>query len=126
MFNEIHNQQHNHRPLPLRLRGARLITNSGARLVLAATRIGGDEGAALACAFKDMVADTGIHPLHWPLEELIELFRRSGERRDLHIEQIVERLEHLRHEISRLRQDTDAGSVTCSTGTDCVQPRLWW
>ena len=85
------------RPAPPRLLGIEFIAMSGARLLLAASRLGGEEGAALASAFSDMVLDFGTHPLHWPIEELISLLGRPEKRRDAQIEQLIQRLERLRH-----------------------------
>ena len=91
--------QPSQRPAPPRLLGFQFVTSSGARLVLAASRLGGEEGAALASAFRDMVLDYGTHPLHWPIEELIKLLSRPAERRDAQVEQLIQRLGRLRHEI---------------------------
>ena len=49
-----------------------LARDFAARLRRAATRVGGDDGAALACAFVDMVLG-GDAPVGWPIAELIEL-----------------------------------------------------
>ena len=82
--------------------GRRFIEKWGARLVLASSRLGGEEGVALAWAFRDMILDTGVHPLHWPIGELIDLLRKPAARRDGQIEQMVRRLERIRQETDRL------------------------
>ena len=91
-----------------RILGVRFIEKWGARLVLASSRLGGEEGAALAWVFRDMILDTGVHPLHWPIDELIDLLRKPAARRDGQIEQIVRRLERIRQETDRLGPDPDA------------------
>jgi hypothetical protein len=78
------------------------IANFGAWLALASSRLGGEEGAALVHAFRDMVVDSAVHPHQWPIDELIALFRNPQERRDTQVEQMVRRLERIRQEIGRL------------------------
>ncbi len=91
-----------------RILGLRFIEKWGARLVLASSRLGGEEGAALAWAFRDMILDTGVHPLHWPIDELIDLLSKPPARRDGQIEQMFRRLERIRQETDRLGPDPDA------------------
>ena len=91
-----------------RILGLRFIEKWGARLVLASSRFGGGEGAALAYAFRDMVIDVEVHPIHWPIDELIDLFRAPAERRDGQVEQMIEKLEGIRHAIRRINLDQHA------------------
>ena len=91
-----------------RILGVRFIEKWGGRLVLDSSRLGGEEGAALAWAFRDMVLDTGVHPLHWPIDELIDLLRTPATRQDGQIEQIVRKLDRIWQETDRLGSDPDA------------------
>ena len=83
MFDFVHSQPRG-RAVPARLLGIEFVASSGARLILAASRIGGEEGAALACACRDMILDRDTEPLHWPIEEMTDLLRsptQNGMRR---------------------------------------------
>lgn len=81
---------------------------AGGRLVLASSRLGGEGDAVLASAFRNTTLDTGVHPLHWPIDELIETLQKSIARPDGQIEQIVRRLERIRQKKDRLVRDPDA------------------
>lgn len=100
MFDIVHPQPR-HRPVPARLLGLQFLADPGARLVLAASRQGGEEGAALASAFRDMILDTGTHPLHWPIDELTGLLSSPAQKRDRQVKPLIQRLDRLRREIDR-------------------------
>jgi len=61
-----------------RLLALRLLATSGARLALAGARLGGEDGAALVHALRDMALDADIDPIHWPVDEALELLRRPA------------------------------------------------
>lgn len=61
------------RSVPARLLGIKFVASSGAGQSLAVSRIVGEEGAALACAYRDMILDRDTDPLHWPIDALINL-----------------------------------------------------
>jgi hypothetical protein len=72
------------------------------RLICAARRIGGGDGAALACAFKDIVADADYPPPVWPVEELIELLERGLPGKDHHVPRMIARLRIIAEEVEHL------------------------
>ena len=122
MFDFVHSQPRR-RAVPARLLGIKLVASSGARLILAASRIGGEEGAALACACRDMILDRDTDPLHWPIEELTDLLRSPTQEGDGQVEPLIRRLDHLRREIDRAGDEAaGAGSVSRS-GAGTVSPR---
>jgi hypothetical protein len=122
MFDLDHSQSRQH-PVPARLLGIQFVANSGARLILAASRIGGDEGAALACACRDMILDRDTDPLHWPIEELTDLLKSPTQRRDGQVEHLIRRLDHLRQEIDRVGDDQAAVADSASrTGPTSPRP----
>ncbi|WP_297976661.1 hypothetical protein [uncultured Amaricoccus sp.] len=82
-----------------RILALELIAHSSARLRLAASRLGGEAGTALVCALRDMVIDTTVDPLHWPIEETIALLRRPGPGRDAQVDRLVTQLEWIRKRI---------------------------
>ena len=100
MFDFAHSQPRR-RAVPVRLLGIEFVARSGARLILAASRNGGEQGAALACACRDMILDRDTDPLHWPIEELTDLLRRPMRRRDGQVDYLIRQLDHLQHEIDR-------------------------
>lgn len=69
-------------------RARHLSRTSAARLRRAATRLGGDDGLALACATIDMAA-SGEFPAGWPIAELIALLDTPAGRRDRQIERLL-------------------------------------
>lgn len=84
-----------HPPATPKISALKFVARSRARLVLAASRIGGENGMALAHALTDMILDEAVDPLHWPLEEMIGLLR-TPRVRDAQVERLVEQLEDLR------------------------------
>ena len=108
MFDYLQTPPINRETASPRVLGLRFIEKWGARLILASSRLGGEEGAAVSWAFKDMVVDNSVHPLQWPIDELIDLLRTPAAGRDGQIEQIVRRLERIRQETDRLGPDPDA------------------
>lgn len=86
----------------LRRRARALVATAGSRLRLAAGRVGGEPGLALACAFIDMV-DANVDPLWWPIGEVIALLQKEAAR-----DRQVARLLHELGEIEdRLSMDPD-------------------
>ena len=77
-------------PLVVRVRPGRrvrqdamdLVAKNGARLLRAARRADCEDGAALVCAFGDMVRDDDVPPETWPLEDVIELLKGADPLRD--------------------------------------------
>jgi hypothetical protein len=63
----------------LRRRARALAATAGSRLRLAAGRVGGDAGLALACARIDMVR-ADVDPTGWPVTEVVTLLRGEAER----------------------------------------------
>jgi hypothetical protein len=86
-------------PAPPRVLALQFVAGSGTRLVLAATRRGCEEGAALAHALKDMILDSTVDPLHWPLDDMIVLLRRPARDPDAQVERLIGQLERIRHRI---------------------------
>ncbi|MER2508157.1 MAG: hypothetical protein ABTQ27_05295 [Amaricoccus sp.] len=82
-----------------RLLAISVIATSGARLVRAATRIGGEAGAGLANALRDMVIDPTVDPEHWPIDDMLALLRLPGARLDIQIGHLIAQLLRLRHAI---------------------------
>jgi hypothetical protein len=79
-----------------RLFAVRFLSSSGARLARAATRIGGEPGAALAQVLQDMVVDATVDPVHWPLNEMLAVLRRPGAQADAQVERLIANLSLLR------------------------------
>lgn len=75
------------------------LATSSARLVRAATRIGGEAGAGLAHALRDMVLEATVDPEHWPIDEILTLLRRPGVQPDVQVERLCARLQHIRRAI---------------------------
>lgn len=80
-------------------------------LILAASRIGGEEGVALACASRDMILDRDSDPRRWPIDELTDLLRSPTKKRDGQVEQLVRRLDYLHQEIDCSEEKEAAGEV---------------
>jgi hypothetical protein len=76
----------------IRRDGARLMRSAGERLVCAARRLGGDNGAGLAHACHDMLLDGEVALEHWPLAELIGLLRGADPSRDRQLARILDAL----------------------------------
>ena len=83
-----------------RLIARRLLATSGARLALASARLGGEDGAALAHALRDMVLDAGVDPIHWPVDEALAMLRRPDRHPDAQVDRLVASLSHLREAIA--------------------------
>ena len=113
MFDFVHSQPRKH-AVPVRLLAIEFIAGSGARLILAASRIGGEQGAALACACRDMILDRDTDPLHWPIEELTDLLRSPTQKRDEQVEHLIRQLDHLRRQIDGAGDDEAAGAGSAS------------
>jgi hypothetical protein len=90
---------------PPRALALQLIAQSSARLRLAAFRLGGDAGVALICALRDMIIDTTVDPLHWPIDEAIALLCQPVAGRDTQVDRLTRQLERIR---DRIRQEPDA------------------
>lgn len=58
----------------------RFLATSGARLTRAAQRIGGEDGAALAQAIRDMAVDSTVDPAHWPIDAMVAMLHRLSAR----------------------------------------------
>ena len=82
-----------------RVLALRLVALSSARLLLAASRLGGDDGVALICALRDIVIDASVDPLHWPVAEAIALLRTSAPGSDTQVDRLIDRLEEIRNRI---------------------------
>lgn len=96
MFDHLPDPAHEVGPSAgLRLLAVRFVATSGARLLRESGRIGGEAGAALAHALRDMIVDATVDPAHWPLAETLEMLRRPDMRRDAHVEQLIARLSDL-------------------------------
>ncbi len=98
----------------IRARARNLVDASGARLQRATTRAGGDDGAALAAVFIDMVRSE-VAPEGWPLPEMIRLL--SGEAgRDRQVARLLEALQRLESEIDRLNEEGDVREASYLPG----------
>lgn len=73
-----------------------LFASSTARLVLAASRVAGQDGVALIHALRDMILDPDVPASHWPLDEAIALLRRPPTRPDAQVDRLLRRLERIR------------------------------
>ena len=82
-----------------RLLAIRILSSSGARLALVASRIGGEAGAALAQALRDMMIDPTVDPMHWPIDEMLAMLRQPGARRDTQVDRLIASLSHLSRKI---------------------------
>lgn len=76
-----------------------LCAGAGSRLFHAATANGGNDGAALACALGDMIADSTVDPLHWPIDEMIELLARPTAAPDAQTKRLLTQLKRIRRQI---------------------------
>jgi hypothetical protein len=87
-----------------RLFALRLLATSGARLALAGARLGGEDGAALVHALRDMALDADVDPIHWPVDEALETLRRPAGHPDAQVDRLIADLTRLREAIA-----SDAG-----------------
>lgn len=56
---------------------------------------------------RDMFLDATIDPLHWPIDEVIALFRQPAPVKDIQADRIVAQLE-------RIRERIGSGSNACA------------
>ena len=89
----------------LRRRARALTACAGSRLRLAAGRVGGDAGLALACALLDMIG-ADFDPVEWPVSELIALLDREAAR-DRQVARLLTELRELEDRISTLPTETE-------------------
>lgn len=81
------------------LRRARAFAaTTGSRLRLAAGRVGGEPGLALACVFLDMV-NANVDPLWWPIGEVIALLK-IGAARDRQVARLLHELGEIEDQLS--------------------------
>ena len=83
-----------------RLLAMRFLSSSGARLRLAASRIGGEAGAGLAQALSDMMIDSTVDPMHWPIDDMLAMLRQPGARPDMQVGRLIADLSHLARKIA--------------------------
>jgi hypothetical protein len=97
MFDHLPDSAHDVGPsADPRLLAVQFVVTSGARLLRESGRIGGEAGAALAHAVRDMFVDSTVDPAHWPLTEALEMLRRPDMRPDPHVDRLIARLADLR------------------------------
>lgn len=89
----------------LRRRARALAATAGSRLRLAAGRVGGEAGLALACALIDM-ASADVDPAGWPVAEVIALLRDEAER-DRQVARLLANLREIEDRIATLSPDPD-------------------
>lgn len=87
-----------------RLLGIRFLIAHRAALARVAAAMRDEEAAALAHALSDMMIDPTVDPMHWPIEEMIALFRRSGAAQSGDAERLA-------GELTRLRDAIDIGGA---------------
>ena len=78
-----------------RLLALRFLATSGACLARTAARVGGEAGAALAQAIRDMAVDATVDPAHWPIGEMLGMLRQHGAQPDAQVDQMIASLSHL-------------------------------
>lgn len=84
----------------VRSQALRLVATSAGRMVLAARRIDGDDGAALAYALRDMILDRETDPIGWPLAEMAALLERGDPARDRQAARILRELRRIAERIT--------------------------
>lgn len=89
----------------LRRRARALAATAGSRLRLAAGRVGGEAGLALACALIDM-ASADVDPTGWPVAEVIALLRDEAER-DRQVARLLAELWEIEDRIATLSPDPE-------------------
>ncbi len=82
-----------------RLLAVQFVATSGARLLRESGRIGGEAGAALAHALRDMIVDATVDPAHWPLAETLAMLHRPDMRPDADVDRLIARLSDLHRRI---------------------------
>jgi hypothetical protein len=93
----------------LRRRARTLAATAGSRLRLAAGRVGGDSGLALACAVVDMIEEN-VEPAGWPVPELIALLRDEAGR-DRQVARLLADLREIENRIATLSAAPDDDDV---------------
>lgn len=100
MFDHLPRPAHDIDPSAgLRLLAVQFVATSGARLLRENGLIGGEAGAALAHALRDMIVDATVDPAHWPLAETLEMLRQPDARPDANVDQLIGSLSDLRSRI---------------------------
>ncbi|WP_299130004.1 hypothetical protein [uncultured Amaricoccus sp.] len=100
MFDHLPDPAHDVGPsVDPRLLALQFIATSGAHLLRESGRIGGEAGAALAHAPRDMIVDATVDPAHRPLAETLEMLRQPDARPDAHVDHLIARLSDLRSRI---------------------------
>ena len=92
----------------VRMRARNMALASGARLLRAAARAGGDDGLALACALIDMIL-SGMPPTGWPIMPLVALLETEIPARDRQVAGLLVALRKINADIDRL-EDGDDGA----------------
>ena len=82
-----------------RLFAIRFLSSSAGRLTRVAARLGGEAGVALAQALRDMMIDPEVDPMHWPIDDMLAILRRSGAGSDVQVDRLIATLSYLRNRI---------------------------